>query len=280
MSKIEPEEEALIYQSQKILGKLYRAIRLSSREEDNQILKEAPALDPLYIPAGENDHVLMALIEQFEACGLDSSRQENDAMDREQAWYAMHTYASDLRHIAWSNTMNAGHPLSEHEVFIGTILHGVLATKTKQDLITRVNLQCKELIDAVLIRLEGPDGAERPQLWANRILAALRVAVSQAGNFGAQTFGAVAVKSALSLLLLMKDVRRSDIVLSNNDFGEEQPFEPIISNLTSGLGLTENLTEGSFFSPEATALGGTVVLQEDLGGETVFWDNEITVETD
>lgn len=128
--KNEPDEEALIYHSQKILGKLYRAIRLSSREEDNQVLKAAPPLDAKYTPAGENDHILMALIEELEKCSLETT-QEDDWHDREEAWYMLHTYASDARHIAWSNALNAGNPLTEHELFIGTILHGVLATKTK-----------------------------------------------------------------------------------------------------------------------------------------------------
>ena len=256
--KNEPDEEALIYHSQKILGKLYRAIRLTSREEDNQILKEAPELDARYIPAGEDDHILIKLIDDLEACGLDAGRQETDVADRELAWYAMHTYASDLRHIAYTNTMNSGHPLSEHELFIGTILHGALPTKAKNELIARVKLQCNELIDGVLRRLEGTDGRVTPQLWTNRVLAALRVAVSQSGNFGAQTFGLLAVRSTLYLLELMKDV--NPVGMMGYDYSEDMPFEPV------GRGHYADTDAET----DADASDGAVVA-EDAGGEGVQW---------
>lgn len=267
----ETENEALIYLSKKILGRLYRAIRLSSREETNQILKEAPPLDARYIPAGEGDHVLNALIHEFEACGLETADQPTDIADKEQAWYAMHTYASDLRHIAWSNTMNSGQPLSEHELFVGTILHGALATKLKQELIQKINLQCKELIDGLLHRLEGADGREQPQLWTNRVLAALRVAVSQSGNFGAQTFGCIAVKSALYILALMKDVRIANEADSAYASGNDQPFEP---TFTAVLGETADVNGETGIGPSFSG-PAAVTLSEDVGGEGQHFGHEL-----
>lgn len=277
-------DDQLIYHSQKILGKLYRAIRLSSREEDNQILKESPRLDNQYIPAGENDHVLMALIEEFDACGLDTSLQPTDVEDRESAWYAMHTYASDLRHIAWSNTMTAGHPLSEHELFIGTILHGPLAAKSKQELVQRINLQCKELIDGVLCRLEGQDGRDRPQMWTNRVLAALRVAVSQGTNFGAPTFGMVVIKSALYLLALMKDVRQADHDMpaasaAPFEYNEDEPFEPVLTLPDPAMPAVpagDGDLEGVFTAPQVQA-EAPVVIQADTGGEAAHWNDKVIV---
>lgn len=278
-SNTDPEEEALIYHSHKVLGVLYRAIRLSSREEDNQILKDAPDLDAQYVAGGEDDHVLMALIEEFEACGLETTNQPTDINDRDSAWYAMHTFASDLKHIAYSNTMNAGHPLSEHELFTGTILHGALPTKTKQELIQRINLQCKELIDNVLFRLEGQDGRLRPQEWTNRVLAALRVAVSQGGNFGAQTFGCIAIRSALYILALMKDLQQaSGVVAAAFDYTGDQPFEPIISTSANLIGpslLEDFRGEGELTAADAT---GRAFIDEDEGGEGVAWGNTYSIE--
>lgn len=261
----EADEEALIYHSQKILGKLYRAIRLSSREENNQIEKDVPSLNADYIPAGEGDHVLVALTRELQACGLDTEEQPTDIRDREEAWYAMHTYAADLRHIAWSNTINSGQPLSEHELFIGTILHGPLATKLKQELIQRINLQCKELIDGVLHRLEGTDGREQPQLWTNRVLAALRVAVSQSGNFGAQTFACIAIKSALYILALMKDVR----IATATDYAEDEPFQPTFTAVLEGDEAIYGTSAGMELSgPAAVEISG------DVGGEATRWGHE------
>lgn len=221
------DEDNLIYQSSRILGKLYRAIRLSSEEEDNKMLKEAPRLNTRYVPTAEDDDILLAIIEHFEACGLVCTQEVSlDKAEREQAWYTLHTYASDLRHIAYSNSLNAGQPLSEHELFIGTILHGTYAIKVKQEMIQRLNLQCAELVDQVLRKLEGRDGRDVPQNWANRILAYLRIAVSESTNFGAQTFGAIAVRSALYLIASRKDVMRTD-----QDVYEHMvnaPFEDIV----------------------------------------------------
>lgn len=270
--KNEPDNEALIYRSQKILGKLYRAISISEGEQSDEMTKEAPPLDALYIPAGEDDHVLNALMGELQACGLETSGVPSDVADREQAWYTMHSYASDLRHIAWSNTMNSGHPLSEHELFIGTVLHGALATKLKQEIITKINLQTKELIDGVFHRLEGSDGRDQPQLWTNRVLAALRVAVSQSGNFGAQTFGCIAVRSALFILALMKDVRISNAIDSAYVSGEDQPFEPTFTNYHDDM---SNGDDDGFGSP--TFSGTTAVaLSDDTGGEGLRWGHEIS----
>lgn len=269
----EPDEESLIYHSNKILGKLYRAISLTSQEMENQVPKEADPLDPHYVPAGEEDPILLALMEQLEKCGLLVSGQISETDDKRDAWFAMHSYASDLRHIAWSNTMNSGHPLSEHELFIGTILHGPLATKHKQELTQRVNLQSKELIDAVLTRLEGNDGRDRPQQWANRVLASMRVGLSQMGNFGAATFTCIAMRSCLYLLTLMRDVHKAQVFASGFQADEEQPFMPVLTENTAGFqddpagldGLTEGVLGG------ATGSASLLDLQTDAGGEAMHW---------
>lgn len=216
------EQGQLVYQSQKILGKLYRAIRLNPEEEDNQMLREYPSLETKYTPRNEDDRILIEVMHQLEARGIHCHGQVTEVSDREQAWYAMHTYAADLRHIAWSNTLNAGHALSEHELFIGTILHGTFATKVKQETIIRLNLQCRDLVEGVLHRLEGQD-RDHPQIWANRVLASLRVAVSQGGHFGAQSFGAIALRSAIYLIGVLKAAGDAHAWHVNAN----APFEPV-----------------------------------------------------
>lgn len=276
LNNSEPDEEALIYHSNKVLGKLYRAISLTSEEMENSVPKEAEPLDPHYVAAGEDDHILLALMDQLEKCGLDTGRQASDEKDRKEAWFAMHSYASDLRHVAWSNTMNSGHPLSEHELFIGTILHGPLATKQKQELTQRINLQSKELIDGVLMRLEGPDGRDRPQQWTNRVLAAMRVALSQMGNFGAATYACIAMRSCLFLLALMRDVQKAQVFASGFQADEEQPFMPVITeDMQAGLmelsGL-DGMTEGVLGGPGASN-ASLLHLDADEGGEAVDWQS-------
>lgn len=270
----EPDEESLIYHSYKILGKLYRAISLTSQEMENQAPKEADPLDSHYVPAGEEDQISIALMDQLEKCNLQTRDTETDVQDKKDAWYAMHSYASDLRHIAWSNTMNSGHPLSEHELFIGTILHGPLATKQKQELTQRVNLQSKELIDAVFSRLEGTDGRDRPQQWANRVLAAMRVGLSQMGNFGAATFACIAMRSCLFLLALMRDVHKAHIFAGGFQADEEEPFMPVITEDTTlaQVDLTgiDGMTEGQLANA-GTGTARLLDLNADEGGEAMNW---------
>lgn len=268
----EPDEESLIYHSNKILGRLYRAISLTSQDMENQIPKEADPLDSHYFPAKDDDPVLLALMEQLEKCGLLVTDQATEMNDQKDAWYAMHSYASDLRHIAWSNTMNSGHPLSEHELFMGTILHGPLATKQKQELTQRINLQSKELIDAVLTRLEGSDGRDRPQNWANRVLAAMRVGLNQLGKFGAATFTCIAMRSCLFLLALMRDVHKAHVFAAGFQADAEEPFMPVITddatNVQGELSGFDGLTEGMLGgNAGATSL---LNLQPDDGGEGLF----------
>lgn len=275
----EPDEEALIYHSQKTLGKLYRSIALTSQDMENQVPREAEPLDAQYVDSGrDDDHILLALIAELEKCGLDCTPQPTDEKDKKDAWFAMHAFASDLRHVAWSNTMNSGHPLSEHELFIGTILHGPLATKQKQELTQRINLQSKELIDGVLLRLEGRDGRDRPQQWTNRVLAAMRVALSQIGNFGAATFACIAMRSCLFLLALMRDVQKAQMFASGlHAEDEEQPFMPVITeDMQTGMAVSsgmDGMTEGLL----STAVAGTTALPSlnaDQGGEAVDWRSE------
>jgi len=277
MANNEADEDSLIYHSHKVLGKLYRAISLTSQEMENQIPKEAEPLDAHYIATGEDDHILQALIDELEKCGLDTNIQPTDEKDRKDAWFAMHSYASDLRHVAWSNTMNSGHPLSEHELFIGTILHGPLATKQKQELTQRINLQSKELVDGVLMRLEGPDGRDRPQIWTNRILAALRVALSQMGNFGAATFASIAMRSCLYLLALMKDVRKAHAFASGFEADVEEPFMPVIIEDTPvtqvDLAEVDGIVGGTLGAKAGNSVPTRPIrhLNADEGGEMADW---------
>lgn len=152
----------------------------------------------------------------------------------------------------------------------------------------RVNLQCKELADSVLARLEGTDGRDRPQLWCNRILAALRVAVSQSGNFGSHTFGCIAIRSALYLLALMKDARRSEMVSAswNDGVGEgEQAFEPVFGPAVTMTGGGVGDATGGLAGPEAYGSSSArdleqfdMLLAGDQGGEAVPWSSKYYIE--
>lgn len=272
-----PDEDSLIYESNKILGKLFRSVSIQSRPGGTRQPNEIPNLDGVYVPGGENDHILLALTERLAACGLATSDPENDIRDREEAWYAMHTYAGDLRHVAWSNTLTPGHPLTEEELFIGMILNGSLINKTKTETIARINMQCKELVDNVLAHFEGKDGRDRPQKWANRVLAALRVAVSQAGKFGAHTFGALAIRSTCYLLIVMEDVRKASGLPSSYEY-VDPPFEPV-----NGHEEEEDQDPASNGWYPANGGGGAEValessLQGDTGDEGVNWGARVQID--
>ncbi|KAK7694554.1 hypothetical protein QCA50_001740 [Cerrena zonata] len=196
------------YQSQRAIGRLFRAIDLpavhvindAEREQRrrlrrtgqnanpdlDEIINNFHAADPL-----EDDEVTVAVYERvmdFIAAG----RHDDDLIS--ELWELFQQYTSQLHSICTSHTLSnkRGAMLTEEEVIIGTIVAKCSQPRKRKDLMSTMRERTATLAQEVGLQIEGDEGT-LPYKSLERAWVAYRIANLEDDRFGARSFGWVAL---------------------------------------------------------------------------------------
>jgi len=115
-------------------------------------------------------------------------------------------YASELKLICVSNALSStrNNPLSEEEAIIGTIAQKTSQRGKRKDAMSKLREGTDGLVRSIREQLEGDDSAE-PEESLNRAWMAWELAVSEGTNFGAQSFGWIALGAIFEAIKEIKD---------------------------------------------------------------------------
>jgi RNA-dependent RNA polymerase len=209
------DDQTNYYESPKALGVLYRSIQVKSLEPNSS--------NPRQRPVPYNKHPFYAKL--VDICqdkrvtrGLVTEERKAEIKK------AFRSYAREMRGIRSIYSIGRS-PLSEEEVFVGTILHQASSRRSRDDMVARLREVSARLVDRVRIFLQGyrDDAVNKEEslhLWLVRSMYGLQCALSEevACTQGkivkdwkeAQcSFGMIALRSAFECLDVM-DKRRPD----------------------------------------------------------------------
>ncbi|PVG00763.1 hypothetical protein CPB86DRAFT_812874 [Serendipita vermifera] len=193
------DDQTNYYESPKALGVLFRRIKVKALPEIRPSAHQIPTAE----------HPLFILL-------LDKCKEKNHLKPGEagkQADYVIkifHQYARELKAIRQIYTL--GHsPLSEEEVFMGTILEQLSQTKMRDEMCVRLREVSGQLIDQIRWAFEGYQ--DEPLMpWLARAFYAFQYALSPGagknsrGDFVPEwkeaqcSFGMIALRSAFECL--------------------------------------------------------------------------------
>jgi hypothetical protein len=193
------DDQTNYYESPKALGVLFRRIKLKPPPEIKPSVRQIPTLE----------HPLFVLL-------LDKCKEKGHLKSGEaakQADYVMKVfrqYARELKAIRQIYTL--GHsPLSEEEVFMGTILEQSSQTKMRDEMCVRLREVSGQLVDSIRWAFEGYQ--DEPLMpWLARTFYAFQYALSPTTGRNKEgqpvaewreaqcSFGMIALKSAFDCL--------------------------------------------------------------------------------
>ncbi|KIJ54982.1 hypothetical protein M422DRAFT_152897 [Sphaerobolus stellatus SS14] len=193
--------EAQYYESQSVLGKLFRDIRLPPlpvvvhNSQSNQRRRQR-----------QTD---LSLEDAMQALSLQTQRFDDPISTPMLGLFDR--FAAEMEHICYSYTLSRrpGAHLTEEEVFTGTIIANTTQPRLRRDKIASMRDEATTLARRIGKELEGDEDSSY-QDWANRAWTAWKVSLMKSGLFGSKSFGFVALRSIFDA---MKDLEELPLVL-------------------------------------------------------------------
>ena len=202
------------YESQSVLGKLFRGIklpRLSATSHDSRTRRRMRRQN---LSLEETLRTLSLDSESFDDAISKKLRRRLhplvDLVDTEELTSAAITlfdhYATELEYICYSYTLSRGATarLSEEEVFMGTIIAKSPQPRMRQDMTSRMRDVTGTLVRRIREELEGGEGAP-VQDWVNRAWTAWKVSIKKDGLFASKTFGWIAMRALFDGIKYLSD---------------------------------------------------------------------------
>ncbi|KAJ7074173.1 RNA dependent RNA polymerase-domain-containing protein [Mycena amicta] len=195
------------YTSDKALGKLYRAIRLDPivvarppSASTNGSVRRNIASNPIY----------STLVREIERIVPDWTTPSGSSPETENIF---RKYVGELRYISVTHTLTreAGLSLLESEIVVGTILANSVQKRWRSDCIYRCRYHANAVVRDVQQKLwessKDPDG--QPNLRGlERAWSAFEYSIQHEGEFGAKSFGLVALGTIFEWLDSHKNVNK------------------------------------------------------------------------
>lgn len=198
--------EADFYESQSILGKMFRDIKLPTLPE--------LAKDPRPWRRGNKRNDESTLDEVFEDLTLNDPKYKDpisrllyrkldrlvDLESNKGITLAISDlfghFTSELEHICYAHTMSfrSNSRLREEEVLMGTIIAKTTQPRMRRDNIASMRDESTALTKRILKELEGDENSPVYD-WVNRSWTAWRISVKRGDTFGAKSFGFIALRA-------------------------------------------------------------------------------------
>lgn len=211
-------DDANFYVSTKAIGHLFRAITLpaledaqeQARAQRRQLRRQRRehTLEEAFAGLGleadlYDDPITLALTVKLGEF-IDIDEDEDDAA-LEAIAELFERYCNELHHICANHTLSQSRraaPLTEEEVFVGTIVAKTSQPRLRKNLMSKMREQSALLVNGVRNDLSGDDNTPF-QTWLTKAWAAWRYSVAQAEKevFGAKSFGFIAIGSVRIFLL-------------------------------------------------------------------------------
>lgn len=195
-------DSELYYESEKVLGRLYRDIPLEDVEAPKKRPKRA---EKGYHAVLDEGHVLIRKVGKLVAkSGMDGgvSEMESEQLD-EFMWERMSHFGSELLQIARLNTLNqrSSRHLTEEEVFTGTIA-AIGDPRRKRDAMARLQKQSQFAFKQLRFDIEDPEEAlTLIRAWRGFLVAK----GADQSVFGVKSFGWTCMGLVLRELLSEED---------------------------------------------------------------------------
>lgn len=211
-------ERDKIYESQRALGFLFRAISLpavdEARAEGYLQRSAAKARKPLTVAEATqrllssdilSDHPLVPAMEHLiSAVAPAALANESTTEVLAHVVPLLNRYCTDLRLICQHNTLARSRraQLSEEEVVAGTIVARTPHYRKREDHMTRMNEQAERLRQKVCAELAGDD--DESWLCTRRAWIAWKVSIID-GGFGSNSFGLVVLGALFDAVKSIED---------------------------------------------------------------------------
>ncbi|KIM33801.1 hypothetical protein M408DRAFT_18806 [Serendipita vermifera MAFF 305830] len=206
------DDQTNYYESPKALGVLFRAIKVRTMEqlqEERKSSRKCVAYNkhPFY------QTLVNICMQKKVARGL-----LNEAATKEIR-KAFESYSTELQAIKSIYSIGRS-PLTEPEVFMGTILEESSQRRSRDDMAARLREVSSQLVDCVRVFFQG-DREEHPHMWLVRSMFGLQIALSPEKALNAKgqvvaewkdaqcSFGMIALRSAFECVDVL-DKRRPD----------------------------------------------------------------------
>lgn len=190
------------YESQRAIGKLFRAIDLPAVETVRRTRREhlwedgQPTLEDV-IEAFRNgiqeddDALHLTLVERM-ADFISLTQPDDDVVA--EIWDVYRNYASQLQTICADHTLSQERTamLTEEEAVVGTIVAKCSQPRKRRDLMSKMREQATTLVDGMRFDISGEEGT-LPEKSMERAWVAFRIASIQDEAFGARSFAWIAM---------------------------------------------------------------------------------------
>ncbi|KAG6872879.1 hypothetical protein C0995_005737 [Termitomyces sp. Mi166 len=200
------------YQSQRAIGRLFRAIALPAnlnpgrrlrRQRPNRRMMDqlSNAMDSNLSLAEDNNelvHVVQRRIDRF----IDTS-QQFPAETIEQLKGLFQRYVFGLTSICNTYTLSY-RPLTEEEAVIGTIVQKTSQARLRQDMTAKLREHTDILVRGIREELAGGD-EENPEAYLQRAWLSWKLSIPERSSFGGESFGWIGLGAVFDAIKEIED---------------------------------------------------------------------------
>ena len=206
------------YQSQKAIGRLFRAIDLPEVQTRNKAARRKREQVRDDEPAADLDQVFAALcMDDGQGDPLESAveRRVTEFIDTDPnsesvklAIDSLGRYSVELQGICACNTIQRRKPLSEEEAVVGTIVAKCSQRRKRRDATAQLREQTSYLVKYVREELSGDDDSSLYD-WLATAWAAWKVSRNLRDRFGAHSYGWVALGEVFDAIKAIEQEKMS-----------------------------------------------------------------------
>lgn len=149
---------------------------------------------------------------KVEESGVSREEPFNDRL-YEEAGKIYSRYRRELEGICYTHTMSTTRNamLTEEEVLIGTIVQKTSQQRRRKDIMAKMREATDVLVRGTREALEGPE-EESDEVYLQRAWFAWRLALDKGGEFGAQSFGWVALGAVFDGIRQIEEMQRAHLL--------------------------------------------------------------------
>jgi len=207
------------YQSQKIIGKLFRAIELDEipasrrpRRRTRRTMSRRMQDHPSMFQLGDPDSAVFDLVERHVRRFLDTAGPW-EASDFENVSRLFKRFSGELTGIAANYSLSHKNVmLTEEEVIAGTIIQKTSQPRTRKEYMTKVRDMSNTLVKGILLELEGAEHRTLEDYLKYAWLAwELSFVEATKEKFGAKSFGWLTLSAIFDAMKMIEDHDASEL---------------------------------------------------------------------